>query len=252
MGKDPAVLFYTSDFLTGTKLFSYEQKGRYIDMLCVQHQSGNIPSDDFEEMSDNDPKIAKKFLQDKKGNYYNERMLIETNKRKKYCASRRSNRLKSKIKPTKHMSDIYKTHVGHMENENRDEDKDIIKDKNINKINCNVCLTEYLLIRIQERRQLKVTPEKVKSWCNTFRIMRTSDKRKVVEIFTMIKECHDMIPRRGFTWADQILSPNGLRKKWNDGKIYIGMNENNKQPNQFNQKLSTKDLYEHNMNLDLE
>lgn len=45
MAKDPAVLFYTSDFLTGTALMNYEEKGRYIYLLCLQHQMGGISQD---------------------------------------------------------------------------------------------------------------------------------------------------------------------------------------------------------------
>ena len=33
MSKDPAFLFYSSDFLTGTLLMSMEQKGKFITLL---------------------------------------------------------------------------------------------------------------------------------------------------------------------------------------------------------------------------
>ena len=38
--KDPAFLFYASDFLTGTMFMSNEQVGLYIRLLCAQHQHG--------------------------------------------------------------------------------------------------------------------------------------------------------------------------------------------------------------------
>lgn len=41
--KDPAVLFYTSDFLSGVTFLSMEQRGQYITLLCTQHQHGSIP-----------------------------------------------------------------------------------------------------------------------------------------------------------------------------------------------------------------
>jgi len=130
LGKDPAVLFYTSDYLTGTALFNYEQKGKYSDLLFIQHQTGHIPPEDFKKISGNDPKILKKFVQDKNSYFYNKRMEYESLKRKNYCGSRKANRLKSKINHKKHMSDTCKTYVPHMENENRNKDKDVNRDKN--------------------------------------------------------------------------------------------------------------------------
>jgi uncharacterized protein YdaU (DUF1376 family) len=40
MAKDPAFLFYSSDFLTGTMFMTNEQVGLYIRLLCAQHQHG--------------------------------------------------------------------------------------------------------------------------------------------------------------------------------------------------------------------
>ena len=47
MAKDPAVLFYTSDFLTGTLTMSDEQVGKYIRLLCLQHQKGKLSKKDM-------------------------------------------------------------------------------------------------------------------------------------------------------------------------------------------------------------
>ena len=40
--KDPAFLFYSSDFLSGTMLMSDEDVGKYIRLLCLQHQKGHL------------------------------------------------------------------------------------------------------------------------------------------------------------------------------------------------------------------
>jgi len=40
MAIDPAFLFYSSDFLTGTMFMTNEQVGLYIRLLCAQHQHG--------------------------------------------------------------------------------------------------------------------------------------------------------------------------------------------------------------------
>lgn len=45
MDKDPAFLMYSKDWLQGTSQMSPEEKGVYIDLLCHQHQDGDIPSD---------------------------------------------------------------------------------------------------------------------------------------------------------------------------------------------------------------
>lgn len=90
--KDPAVLFYTKDFLTGTSFFSDAERGQYIRLLCEQHQNGHIPENHMVSvcLSLGSP-VVKKFVQDKDGMYYNERMDIEIEKRRQFTESRRIN-----------------------------------------------------------------------------------------------------------------------------------------------------------------
>ena len=64
-----------------------------------------------------DKDIYEKFILDADGNYYNERLEIEINKRKSYCESRRSNRLTPTEPKKKKQKKICKTYVKHMENE---------------------------------------------------------------------------------------------------------------------------------------
>ena len=40
--KDPAVLFYTADFLIGVSDLTDEECGKYIKLLCLQHQKGHL------------------------------------------------------------------------------------------------------------------------------------------------------------------------------------------------------------------
>ena len=91
--KDPAFLFYSSDFLSGTMLMSNEEVGIYIKLLCLQHQQGHLKEEDMLSMGAN-PKILNKFVKDNEGNYYNERLEYEAEKRHKYTESRRNARLK--------------------------------------------------------------------------------------------------------------------------------------------------------------
>ena len=107
MSKDPAVLFYTSDFLTGTAFFTDEQRGQYIRLLCEQHQNGHIPENHMLTicLSLGSP-VVKKFVRDAAGNFYNERMETEIQKRANFINSRRDNGLlggrpkKPKAKPS--------------------------------------------------------------------------------------------------------------------------------------------------------
>ncbi len=114
MGKDPAVLFYTADFITGTITMTDEQRGKYILLLCLQHQKYYLTKKDMLNICKTyDKDIWDKFAQDD-GRFYNERMRFEAEKRKNYSLSRSQNRT---AKP-KEKKKICKTYDKHMENEN--------------------------------------------------------------------------------------------------------------------------------------
>ena len=113
MIKDPAFLFYSSDFLTGTALMSDEQIGKYIKLLCYQHQKGHLTERDMLKICKTyDEDIFCKFEKDENGLYYNARLQQEIEKRKAYSESRRQNRIK------KDMNNISNSYDKHMENEN--------------------------------------------------------------------------------------------------------------------------------------
>jgi hypothetical protein len=97
MSKDPAILFYTGDFLSGTAFFNDEQRGQYIRLLCEQHQNGHIPEEHMINICKTyDSPVLKKFVKDSVGLYFNERMEKEVVRRLSYSESRRSNRLNKK------------------------------------------------------------------------------------------------------------------------------------------------------------
>lgn len=115
MAKDPAVLFYTSDFLSGTYTMTDEQVGKYIRLLCFQHQKGVLSEKDMLNICKTyDEDIYSKFTKTEEG-YYNEKMRNETVRRKSYTESRKNNRLKPKI--DNHMNNICETYDKHMETE---------------------------------------------------------------------------------------------------------------------------------------
>ena len=130
--KDPAFLFYSSDFLSGTLLMSDEDVGKYIRLLCLQHQKGHLKEKDMLSICKTfNEEIFNKFVKDNEGNYYNERLEYESNKRKAYSESRRNNRKKKEENETyeEDMKNICNTYEKHMGNEN----ENIIINKNINK-----------------------------------------------------------------------------------------------------------------------
>lgn len=117
MAKDPAVLFYTSDFISGTITMTDEQRGKYILLLCIQHQKGYLTEKDMLNICKTyDIDIWSKFIQEG-DKFFNERMREETEKRTKYSESRKLNRLK-KVKEEKICDNICNSYDKHMENEN--------------------------------------------------------------------------------------------------------------------------------------
>jgi hypothetical protein len=91
MSKDPAVLFYTSDFLSGTFTMTDEQVGKYIRLLCLQHQKGKLTEKDMLSICKAyDNEIYEKFDQID-GFFINDRMYNESIRRSKFTESRRNN-----------------------------------------------------------------------------------------------------------------------------------------------------------------
>lgn len=152
MTKDPAVLFYTSDFLSGTSFFTMEQRGQYITLLCQQHQLGDIPENHMINIcSSLDSPVINKFIKNEQGNYYNQRMKDEAEKRKAFCSSRSNNKSGRKKKEKKEItSKSYENHISiHMENENDNTIKDIIDYLN------NVLGTHYKYSSVNTRKLIK-------------------------------------------------------------------------------------------------
>lgn len=134
--KDPAFLFYSNDFLSGTMLMTDEEIGQYIKLMCLQHQKGHLKEKDMLNICKTyNEDIFSKFKKDEEGNYYNERLEEEIDKRKKYSESRRNNRKKKDLEEqeektyVKDMKNICNSYEEHMENENVNINKNIIENK---------------------------------------------------------------------------------------------------------------------------
>ena len=83
--KDPAIIFYTSDFLMGVSNLTMEERGQYITLLCLQHQQGHLSKKIIDLNINNVSKdVLEKFNVDEEEKYYNERLEYEINKRSKF------------------------------------------------------------------------------------------------------------------------------------------------------------------------
>jgi hypothetical protein len=124
--KDPAVLFYPSDFLSSTILWSDAEIGMYIKLLCLQFLQDGVSEDDLDTVCGDNKRVRNKFDRESDGLYRNQRMKAEKSKRSQYTESRRANanrRTEKSICNTygKHMPSICNASAEHMENENRNK-----------------------------------------------------------------------------------------------------------------------------------
>jgi len=138
MAKDPAFLFYSNDFLSGTFTMSDEQVGKYIRLLCLQHQKYELSEKDMLNICKSyDEDIYCKFVVNN-GKYYNDRLRNEAERRKAYSLSRKENRESTKnslkIKEEqKNGKTVSKSYVKHMETETETENRTKDKDKRAGK-----------------------------------------------------------------------------------------------------------------------
>jgi hypothetical protein len=134
MAKDPAVLLYTQDFIAGTILMTDEQRGKYILLLCFQHQKEYLTEQDMLKICGTyDSVIWEKF--NKEGDkYFNIRMREESEKRRTWCDSRRKNR-RNKIDKSDYKGKSSEHHMSqHMANENENKNGSKINKPTIDEI----------------------------------------------------------------------------------------------------------------------
>ncbi len=139
MAKDPAFLFYAQDFLTGVMFMSDEEVGKYIRLLCAQHQQGGmINKTAFNSIVKDSELLRSKFIEADEG-FYNERLMIEMDKRtvksNNLSANAKQRWEKEKQKKSK-CNAIASSLQMPIENENENEIviKDVIKTKKDNKM----------------------------------------------------------------------------------------------------------------------
>lgn len=137
MSKDPAFLFYTSDFITGTIFMTNEQVGIYIRLLCAQHQHGGlIDKRSFNDIVGNHDLVRNKFIETDAG-FFNERLTKEMIRRSKKSSnlslnaqkrwSNHKNNASSMQLHSNCNADAWDPHM-RTENENENENEEAFKD----------------------------------------------------------------------------------------------------------------------------
>lgn len=90
--KDPAILLYTGDFLNGCTGLTMEERGQYITLLCLQHQTGHLSEKTIRlSLGNVSVDVMKKFETDENGLFFNRRMDEEIQKRSQFLDTRRVN-----------------------------------------------------------------------------------------------------------------------------------------------------------------
>jgi hypothetical protein len=145
MAKDPAFLFYSSDFLNGVADLTMEERGQFITLLCLQHQKGTLTDKTIRlSLGSVSVDVLSKFSKDKDGNFFNERLSEEIEKRIQFTESRRNNGSKGG-RPKNNTKPLGLAKHNLMEDVNENENEDI----NINKSKCTFEeVYEYMAIRI--------------------------------------------------------------------------------------------------------
>jgi uncharacterized protein YdaU (DUF1376 family) len=133
MAKDPALLWYPSDWISGTIGMTLEQKGAYMELLMMQFSRGHMTSHMIGQVVGQLwVNVQDKFKQDDNGLWFNERLDIEKEKRKKFTESRRNNvsgenqhTKKGKVS-TKKINHMNGHMTSHMENVNENTNNNVL------------------------------------------------------------------------------------------------------------------------------
>lgn len=132
MAKDPAFLFYTGDFCTGSQFMTDDQLGKYLRLLMAQHQHGHLSEKQVLHICKSyDSDVMKKFIKDEQGLYYNIRLEHEINVRKNWVESRSKNKLgKSKTKKSTSKKPS-KSYDSHMEDKDESKEEEVLDKKRV-------------------------------------------------------------------------------------------------------------------------
>jgi len=150
MAKDPAFLFYSSDFLSGTMFMTNEQVGMYIRLLCAQHQHGRLMPSQCQVICHGTPDadVLAKFKVDERGMLYNERIDLEITKRKNFTQKQSERAKKRWDSRGIAVADAFLEDRNRNENRIEDKDKGGLGEKKFNPELAQKIFEEYSSERI--------------------------------------------------------------------------------------------------------
>lgn len=135
--KDPAFLFYPSDFYIKTLGWDKADIGDFITLMCLQHLKGHLPEQMVKEVSD---VVRAEFVKDEDGLFYNKFLDEVIEKRKNWTESRRRNGKKGG-RPKQEKLSTEKNHmVNHVVKHMGNENENVIDYVNLNNISNNSLL----------------------------------------------------------------------------------------------------------------
>lgn len=186
MAKDPAFLFYPSDWISGTMGMTFEEKGAYFDLLMAQFNQGHMTSHMIGRMVGQLwSTIQHKFEQDENGLWYNVRLELEKEKRKTFTESRRNN-LTGKNQHTEKEPKKIGHKKGHttsrMENVNVNEVKYYFKEKGYTE---NSAIKFYEYYSVADWKDSNGKP--VKSWKQKAQSVWFTEENKIKEVPVGVK-----------------------------------------------------------------
>jgi len=248
----PAMPFYIGDWKKdpGVRALSKEEKYIWLEMLFLMWESEDrgylsfngkpIPDFMLAQMLDISEEKLKKikekfeflnlYSKDKKGRIYSRKILkiVELSKIRS-LAGKSKGQQNGKQKPSKNGANAPANSENENENENENESENL--KKKIPPVFFEVA--EHLKTRVLQIKQQKITEKTMVTWAKCAQKMNKLDKRTIGDIHKLIDECHDMEPNAGgFTWRNNILSMQKLRERWNEGKIWLGMNKRKETPDE--------------------
>ncbi len=225
MSKDPAFLFYSSDFLTGVSDLTFEERGQYITLLCMQHQKGRLSKKSISIAVPNaTADVLAKFTIDENGLYFNDRLEMEAKKRAEHAEKQRQRAISGWEKRKKRQSrdntvaDAVALPLEDVnENEDRNDNKDGNSLKNPEKTfsqDVENCYNQVLPLFPESLRPR--TPKMVESWKDCIEKLNRIDNIPFDYIVYITKAA-----REDSFWKTTFLSLPKLRSKNKDKLKYI-------------------------------
>lgn len=170
--KEPAFMMYSQDWIVGTMTMSFEDRGKYITLICMLHQSGRMTEKNVRLLVGSfSEELKSKFKIDEDGNWYNEKLERVTAQRQNFIESRRLNGLKGgrpkktkeKNSPKKKKTKSTSFSVGYPTNNlPEDENEDVNKDENENEKKEDVFKNE-ILVDVKSEVYQSMTPTQKKN-----------------------------------------------------------------------------------------